>query len=83
MLLRMVVLAAALVAAGLVYQRTKQFTTLDWIVYGHSAYLKSVYPNPSAARSVVSPKCCRGALFIEHFFIARSQLTEPDTIAHR
>jgi len=74
-------LAAALLVAGLIYQRTKQFTILVGL-FVITALIFNPFIPIHLTRGVWSIlNVAAGA--IGHFIVARPQLTAPETIADR
>jgi hypothetical protein len=78
MLLRVVVLAAALLLAGLIYQRTKQFTI--WLgLFLVAALVFNPFVPLHLTRGVwLISNVAAAALFVGHFIVARSQAAEAD-----
>jgi hypothetical protein len=76
MLLRVVVLAAALLLAGLIYQRTKQFTI--WLgLFLIAALVFNPFVPLYLTRGVWAMlNVAAAALFVAHFVVARSQVAE-------
>jgi hypothetical protein len=78
MLLRVVVLAAALLLAGLIYQRTKQFTIWFGLVLIAALVFNPFVPL-HLTRGVWSIlNLAAAALFVGHFIVARSPNVEAD-----
>jgi hypothetical protein len=76
-------LAAALLVAGLIYQRTKQFTILVGL-FVITALIFNPFIPIHLTRGVWSIlNVAAAALFIGHFIVARPQLAAPETIADR
>jgi hypothetical protein len=76
MLLRVVVLAAALLLAGLIYQRVKQFTI--WLgLFLVAALVFNPFVSLHLTRGVWSIlNVAAAALFVGHFIVARPQATD-------
>jgi hypothetical protein len=78
MLLRVVVLAASLLLAGLIYQRTKQFTI--WLgLFLIAALVFNPFVPLHLTRGVWSIlNVAAAGLFVGHFIVARSYVREVD-----